>query len=119
MFLALAFGDGAFEHFSCPKELLSYKMRPDRVKLDVTIKPELLLRPIFRGAEGNRISPDKAWTCECSAGHTSRLSVRAGFRYKFRPYDTRRGSSNVINGMWTNPAILVLGECVWNVTNLK
>jgi hypothetical protein len=98
--MALAFGDGAFEHYSCPKDLLSYSLPPHSKKVDITIKPEFLHRPILRMAEKKRISPDKPWTCECSASLRGRLSLRAGFRYKIRPYDARRGSANVINGTW-------------------
>lgn len=98
MFMALAFADDAFEHFRCPKDLLSYTLQPNRAKLDITIKSELLLKPIFRTAEKRQISFNKAWTCECSALQIKRLSIRAGFRHGIRPYDARRGSANIING---------------------
>jgi hypothetical protein len=58
--MALAFADDAFENFRSPNDLLSYKLKPDRLSLETTYKSEVLRMPVFRMAEGYRISTELA-----------------------------------------------------------
>ena len=101
LFLALAFADNAFRHFSCPQALLSYMLKPNRHGHKVVFKPEILDKPIFRMAKTNsskaETSPTTAWTCQSSARTIGNLALRAGFPYPVRLYDLRRGSSNILN----------------------
>jgi hypothetical protein len=100
LFIALAFADHAFEHFGCPKDLLSYTLKPDKQSLEITMKPNVLHTPVFRMAEQRQISPTRAWTSASSASLTGKLSLQAGFEYQSKPYDVRRGFSNILDSTW-------------------
>jgi hypothetical protein len=105
--LALAFADNAFEapSLKSAKDIFKLKIRRPFNSVQLMWKESMLKTPIFRQAvrcaDGFQTSPRKALCYSTFDYYLERLGCVTGFEEKLSGYCVRRGTGNVVDGMFT------------------
>jgi hypothetical protein len=111
--LALAFVDDAFEAPSLKRaeDIFKLKIRLPFNSVQLRWKESMLKTPIFRQAvrcvDGFQTSPQKALQYSTFDYYLERLGYGTGFEEKLSGYCVRRGTGNVVDGIFTFKADLL------------